>query len=73
MIHSSKPTRKQKYYSGTDLQIFIFNQMMSIKMHSDPNSLLEQLDVEDYKDCSEYLVALVTGDMLNQGAKECEM
>ena len=47
--------------------------MMSIKMLSDQISRLEQLEVEDYRDGSEYLAALVTGDMLNQGPKECEM
>ena len=42
-------------------------------MQSHQISLLEQLEVEDYTDGSEYLAALVTGDFLNQGPKECEM
>ena len=42
-------------------------------MNSEQINLPEKLELEDYKDGSEYLAALVTGDMLNQGAKECEM
>ena len=42
-------------------------------MNSEQINLPWKLELEDYKDGSEYLAALVTGDMLNQGPKECEM
>ena len=58
MTNASKPIRKRNIVQ-MPVSIIIFNKIMSIQMNFEQKNLPEKLELEYYKDGSEYLAALV--------------